>query len=68
MSDFMIFDTTVPSQCYRYQKVILQRLIFFVKMKLVSIVVHINATTLFMDFNKNSMPYYTIYVKLYDLW
>ena len=31
----MIFDDTVPSQCYRYQNTILQRLIFFVKIKLV---------------------------------
>ena len=36
--DFMIFDATVPSQCYIYQKNILQHLIVFLKMKLVSTV------------------------------
>ena len=44
--NFMIFDATVPSQRYRFQKTILQRLIFLVKMELVSSVLHINATTL----------------------
>ena len=40
-----IFGNTVLSQRYRYQKNILQCLIFFVKMKLVSTMVHINTTT-----------------------
>ena len=35
---FMIFEATVPSQRYRYQINILQHLIFFIKMKLVSTV------------------------------
>ena len=41
---FMIFDVIIPSQHWRYQKNILQHLISFVNMKLVSTVRHINVT------------------------
>ena len=45
--NFKIFDATVLSQRYRYQKHILQwGFDFFAKMKLVSNVAHINATML----------------------
>ena len=40
----MIFDTTVPSQHYRYQKKHFAMFDYFVKTKLVSTVQHINST------------------------
>ena len=42
----MIFDATVPSQRYRYQKTILQHLIFFCKNEACVNCGTLNATTL----------------------